>query len=198
MLERTQRTALAEAEQHTVTPIPKQATVEALIDLNYDGLLSLTRCKLRDPELAADLVNQAIIIALEHARSGRLNRGELIAGYVFKVTMNLMRNHRRSFDNRPHRDVDADSIAVEGKDTHEPAQHASVKQLVQRLLEALDGQRDRLVITRFYLLEESKDSICVDLGLSPLHFNQVLSRARRRLKVLLESSGLQRSDLLCL
>ncbi len=42
------------------------------------------------------------------------------------------------------------------------------------------------MLYRYYLAEEDKAAICADLGLSSLHFNRVLWRARQRFKKLLE------------
>ncbi len=49
---------------------------------------------------------------------------------------------------------------------------------------------------RLYLVEEAKDEICRSLGLTPLHFDRVIHRARQRLRVLLEAKGLGKSDFL--
>jgi RNA polymerase sigma-70 factor (ECF subfamily) len=48
------------------------------------------------------------------------------------------------------------------------------------VLAELPSERDRQVLFRFYLAEEDKDQICKDLGLSSLHFNRVVFRARER------------------
>jgi DNA-directed RNA polymerase specialized sigma24 family protein len=51
---------------------------------------------------------------------------------------------------------------------------------------------------RFYLDEDEKETICRDMGLSPLQFDKILHRARGRLRKLLEAGGLGRNELLCL
>ncbi|MCP4664535.1 MAG: hypothetical protein GY856_54820 [bacterium] len=48
-------------------------------------------------------------------------------------------------------------------------------------------ERDREVLSRFYLAEEDKEQICCDLGLAGEHFKRVLFRARRRFKKLYEA-----------
>jgi RNA polymerase sigma-70 factor (ECF subfamily) len=42
------------------------------------------------------------------------------------------------------------------------------------------------VLFRFYVVEDDKDRICADLGLTSLHFNRVLHRARERYRELYE------------
>jgi RNA polymerase sigma-70 factor (ECF subfamily) len=50
----------------------------------------------------------------------------------------------------------------------------------------MPSERDRTVLSRFYIADDDKDRICEELGLSSLHFNQVLFRARERFKKLIE------------
>jgi RNA polymerase sigma-70 factor, ECF subfamily len=172
------------------------AEIAKLIETQYGGLLNLMRAKLKDNELAADLLNEAIATTLEHARLGRLTQPERVAGYVFKVGMNLLRNHRRNTDNRYdlRSDVDAlDVLAVHDSDHVETAQ---VARNTVRLIESLTSPRDREVVKRFYLDEEDKQTICAQLGLTPLQFTQVMSRARQRLKALFDARGFERGDFL--
>ena len=66
------------------------------------------------------------------------------------------------------------------------------------VIREMSSQRDRAILVRFYLDEEDKETLCRDLGLSPLQFDKILHRARGRLRKLLEAGGLGRKDLLCL
>ncbi len=52
------------------------------------------------------------------------------------------------------------------------------------------------IIKRFYLDEEDKAEICRSMGLSPLHFDRVIFRARQRLRSLTGSEGLRQVGLL--
>src|SRR5262249_37968305 len=69
---------------------------------------------------------------------------------------------------------------------------------VKNVIRGMSSQRDRAILVRFYLDEEDKETICRDLGLSPLQFDKILHRARGRLRKLLEAEGLRRSALLSL
>jgi RNA polymerase sigma-70 factor (ECF subfamily) len=57
---------------------------------------------------------------------------------------------------------------------------------IRQVLEELDSERDREILFRFYIAEERKEQICEALGLSRLHFNRVLYRAKQRYKELYE------------
>ncbi len=68
--------------------------------------------------------------------------------------------------------------------------------LVHRLLAELPADRDRTILTRFYLKEDEKSEICRDLNLTELGFNQVIFRARNRLRDLLIDAGIDKQDLM--
>lgn len=174
-------------------------SVAQLIEQHYPGLLLLMRRKIRDEQLAADVLNDAIVTALEHVSTGRVSEPALIAGYVFQVAMNHARNHRRKFSERA--DLRADAAAMENvADQHDsPAPRLDTAFAASRIREIITGlptPRDREVVTRFYLDEDEKDAICRDLKLSALHFDKVIFRARQRMKALLEARGLRKSDFL--
>jgi RNA polymerase sigma-70 factor, ECF subfamily len=181
------------------TPL-SQADVAALIEQNYVGLRLLVVRRCRDPQVAADLLNDAVCTTWAKWQAGKVERPEQIAGYVLQVTMNLLRNHRRAIGERPEKRADAAKLQELPSDG-EPADETIEREIaiqVKSVIRGMSSQRDRAILVRFYLDEEDKETICRDLGLSPLQFDKILHRARGRLRKLLESRGLGRSDLLCL
>ena len=177
-----------------------QADVAALIEQNYVGLRLLVARRCRDPQVAADLLNDAVCTTWAKWQAGKIERPEQIAGYVLQVTMNLLRNHRRAIAERPEKRADAAKLQDLPSGT-EPSDETIEREIavqVKNVIRGMSSQRDRAILVRFYLDEEDKETICRDLGLSPLQFDKILHRARGRLRKLLESGGLRRSDLLCL
>jgi len=177
-----------------------QAAVAALIEQNYVGLRLLVARRCRDPNVAADLLNEAVVTTWAKWQAGKIERPEQIAGYVLQVTMNLLRNHRRAIAERPERRADAaklQELAIEGDPGDETIEREIAVQ-VKKVIRDLSSPRDRTILVRFYLDEEEKEAICRDMGLNPLQFDKILHRARGRLRKLLESGGLGRKDLLCL
>ena len=57
---------------------------------------------------------------------------------------------------------------------------------MRRVLAELKNDRDREILSRYYIADEAKEDICRDLELSDLHFNRVLFRARQRYRELFE------------
>jgi RNA polymerase sigma-70 factor (ECF subfamily) len=175
-----------------------EADVAALIEKNYVGLRLLVARRCRDQNMGADLLNEAVCTTWAKWQAGKIERPEQIAGYVLQVTMNLLRNHRRAIGERPEKRADAaklNELSSEAEPGDETIEREIATQ-VKNVIRGMSSQRDRAILVRFYLDEEDKDSICRDLGLTPLQFDKILHRARGRLRKLLESGGLGRADLL--
>lgn len=180
------------------SPPLSQREVAELIERNYVGLRLLVSRRCRDPQVAADLLNDAVCTTWSKWQAGKIARPEQIAGYVLQVTMNLLRNHRRTIAERPERRADASKLD-ELAGAREPGDDTIESQIANRVKSVIRGmssERDRAILVRFYLDEEDKGHLCKDLGLSPLQFDKILHRARGRLRKLLESDGLGPSDLL--
>jgi RNA polymerase sigma-70 factor, ECF subfamily len=184
------------AYSSTVSPISPldRREIERLIAKNYVGLRRLISQRAGDPEVGADLLNEAICTTWEKWQAGLIEQPNQIAAYVFQVAMNLLRNYRRNIGVRPDKRVDAAAIDLLPAADNE-AVELRIAGRVKKLLHNMGSARDRLVLTRFYLDEESKESICAELGLESAQFDKVLHRARGRLRELIESEGLRRSDL---
>jgi RNA polymerase sigma-70 factor (ECF subfamily) len=58
--------------------------------------------------------------------------------------------------------------------------------LVWQILKEMPNERDSLVLFRFYIKEDKKEQICADLGVTSIHLNLVLHRARERYRELYE------------
>jgi RNA polymerase sigma-70 factor (ECF subfamily) len=71
---------------------------------------------------------------------------------------------------------------------------AHIAARVKELIRGMGSVRDRTILVRFYLDEQDRESICRELHITPAQFAKVLHRARTRLRTLLESDGLKRSD----
>jgi RNA polymerase sigma-70 factor (ECF subfamily) len=171
--------------------------VAALIREHYYGLHLLLLKKTRNPETASDILNGAIAKTLEHLQANRIGNPDLIAGWVYRVALNDLRNHRRNMNTRGGIN-DADevlgTIAGDG-DASDGVVESKLAALVRQIIEQLPTERDRLIIKRFYLDEADKEIICREQNnLSPLHFDRVIHRARQRMKELMEKQGLKRTD----
>jgi RNA polymerase sigma-70 factor, ECF subfamily len=176
--------------------VAEDAISNEFIKQHYTGLYTLLKRRIRDGNVAQEILNEAVATAIAHSRAGRISDQTRLAGYVYRVALNLYRNHRREYANRPgmHAPVeDIDQLPAQRR-TEQAAMDRSLVRQVASIVAALPTARDREIVKRFYLDEEEKTEICRSLGLSPLHFDRVIFRARQRLRVLMEAKGLDKSD----
>jgi RNA polymerase sigma-70 factor, ECF subfamily len=175
----------------------KRDTIEKLLVTEYQGLLALLHRKARDPQLAADILNDAIVTTLEKFDDGKVSDPSGIAGYVYQVAMNKLLNVRRKFSEDVNKRADLNEHAVAAVAAPEGADE-NWAQRVRAIVEELPSVRDRDVIQRFYLQEEEKTTICEALRLSALQFDKIVFRARKRMRSLIENRGLRKGDFLSL
>ncbi len=139
---------------------------------------------------AEDLFQETFRLALEKIRLGEPRDPEKLASFLMGLARNLALGH---FRQKARRRTDQDSETVARLARTQPSQlgtllHEEKLAHVRRLIGKLSTERDRQVLFRFYLGDEAKEAICSDLGLSSLHFNRVLHRARQRLKQIYEQT----------
>ena len=164
-----------------------RAAEEALVARYGPPLHFMLKRRTRDSELALDIRQDALRIVIEKLRAGTLEQPERLGGYLRGVALKLCGAQQRKESRRA---TTADSDAVEAiADAHaDPVEHLSDEQLrrsVRELLAELSTPRDRDILTRVYLLEEDKETVCTALGVDSLHFNRVLFRAKQRFRELL-------------
>jgi RNA polymerase sigma factor (sigma-70 family) len=176
-------------------PTLDKAALEALIAREYAGLRLLISRRAGDPHVGADLLNEALCITWQKWQAHQIERADCIAGYIFQVAMNLLRNLRRSAVERPDRRAASSVLDTLEHDAGERAVEDRLAARVKAALGEMGGARDREVLLRFYFHDEDGDSICRDLNLTPLQFARVLHRARGRLRKLLVSAGVTKGDL---
>jgi DNA-directed RNA polymerase specialized sigma24 family protein len=64
---------------------------------DYPGLRALILRRVRDPEVAADILQDAAVTTLEKLRSGEIAHPENMGGYLYRVAL----NHLRMLDEMP-------------------------------------------------------------------------------------------------
>jgi RNA polymerase sigma-70 factor, ECF subfamily len=184
----------ADAEPAPADPIPQLAEVYR----DYPGLRSLILRRVHDPEVAADILQDAAVTTLEKLRKGEIAHPENVGGYLYRVALNHLRNYRRRdrsavsspgpLEELPAIEDDPDWARV-GR----PQWAAAARRMLDEMV-----ARDREILVRFYLEDEDRALICRDLRLSEEHFNRVIFRARNRFRQLLERRGMWKGDLLAL
>jgi RNA polymerase sigma-70 factor, ECF subfamily len=185
------------AKADVPAPVPDPVSHLSAVYRDYPGLRALILRRVRDPEVAADILQDAAVTTLEKLRSGEIAQPENVGGYLYRVALNHLRNHRR-------KDRSSQSSAEGLEDLKDPDEDSDWKSVgrsqwaaaARHLLEEMPAARDRDLLVRFYLNEEAKERICRDLQLSQEHFNRVIFRARNRFRELLKQKGIWKADLL--
>jgi RNA polymerase sigma-70 factor, ECF subfamily len=179
------------------TPAADAVAPLAAVYRDYPGLRALILRRVRDPDLAADILQDAAVTTLEKLRSGEISHPENLGGYLYRVALNHLRNHRRK-DRSALSSADAlnELPASESAADWENVGGRQWAVAARRMLEEMPVARDRELLVRFYLDDEDKDTICRELGLSEEHFNRVIFRARNRFRELIEHRGFRKVDLL--
>jgi RNA polymerase sigma-70 factor (ECF subfamily) len=147
----------------------------------------------RDPSVVDDLHQDTFRIALEKIREGAVREPEKISGFIASVARNLVIEHFRKLSARQLSGAPEDAgLTSSDPDPLEGMLEAERAAIVRRVLSEMRSKRDRRILFRFYIAEDEKEAICRDLGLSSLHFNRVLFRARERYRELYEAAARMR------
>jgi RNA polymerase sigma-70 factor (ECF subfamily) len=149
------------------------------------GVRMIVSRSTRDRSIVDDLCQETFRVALEKIRRGDVRDPKRLSGFMCALARNLTVEHFR-------RSRRTDSIGTTDESDPAPSQldlllaneRAGV---ARKVLSELGSERDRQILLRFYVAEETKAQICADLGLSSLHFNRVLFRARGRYRTLYQA-----------
>jgi RNA polymerase sigma-70 factor (ECF subfamily) len=161
-----------------------------LVERFSRALSFLSRRLTRDDAAAEDLYQETFRLVIEKVRGGELREPERLPGFVSGMARNLSISAARRSGRR--QEWHGDPETTEAAPDPAPGQLAKLlarerAATVRQVLMELRNERDREILSRYYIAGEDKEDICRDLALSDLHFNRVLFRARQRYKDLFES-----------
>ena len=138
------------------------------------------------PHLVHDLLQDTFVVALRRLRAGELRNPKALSGFIRQIAVNVSIDHFRRekrFVTHPDEII---SLYVTHRDYKARLLDAArLRDLIENALNQLSRPRDRELLRRFYLLDEDKERVCSDLGLSATHFDRVLYRAKQRMRDLL-------------
>ena len=195
--EQTSPVGMLRPQSDLPAPVTDPVSHLAAVYRDFPGLRALILRRVRDPEVAADILQDAAVTTLEKLRSGEIAHPENLGGYLYRVALNHLRNHRRK-DRGALSSADAlnELPASENDPDWEKVGGPQWATAARRMLEEMPVARDREVLVRFYLDDEDKGKVCRELKLSEEHFNRVIFRARNRFRELVELRGFRKTDLL--
>lgn len=196
--------SIAAGEPHRDNPSPpplavriaagERAAEAEFVRLYQSGVRALVRrhCRPNDPAVD-DLVQEILHHVLQRLRAGELRDPAALPAYVrqavvFNTTAEYRKRGRRGEDET----VPVDDSLPGGTDPAHALDREQTAAAVRALLAELNTARDREILLRFYVREQSKDEVCAATGVDPAHFHRVIFRARGRLRELALAAGLGR------
>ncbi len=129
-----------------------------------------------------DKVHDTFLIVVQAILRGDLREPERLMGFVRTV---VRRQVAACIDHIIQSRRDEQELEVGGRvadSRRDPEQAAAFRQKVKFMRDVLDelGPKDREVLTRFYLEEQSQEDICRDMHLTDTQFRLLKSRAKAR------------------
>jgi RNA polymerase sigma-70 factor (ECF subfamily) len=160
------------------------------------GLLTMLRVRAQDEELCRDLVQDTLTVVLVKIRREGLDEPAAVAGFLRGTALNLLANEMRRSERRLTRRGDEWLLEIldESSDPYDTVESEDLVRAVRNLIGGLKVERDRELLWRHYVLDETKERLCAEFEISSEHFDRVLHRARQRLREALRRAGLKAGD----
>lgn len=155
----------------------------------YDSTLCLIRTMVREPNLAEDLTQEALLTVLLKLRRGKVREAKLLSRYVKQTAKFIVIAWYRRRANQTHTSLEEISVQDESCCAEEIIFDDQRREIVVELLNSMGVERDRDVLAQHYLQEEEKVDICHEKNLTSQHFDRVISRARLRCRELVARQG---------
>ena len=133
---------------------------------------------LRDPQAAADLVQQVLLMTLESLRAGKIREPERIASFVLGTSRMMVLEIRRGTRRREAL-LEVWGDAAESFETPEPLTLDPDR--LSGCLEAL-SERERSVVVLSFYAEKPGDEVGAELGLTGGNVRVIRHRALARLR----------------
>lgn len=168
-----------------------KAAESALIVRYYRVVFYVLKKRLQDDESARDLCQETFRITIERLRKEPLTDPSKLAAFLHSIAGNLcIAENRKSSRRQTYADSNyVELFADQDLDQAFQLDRKRAAVAVKMLLTELDNERDQKILHRYYIDEMDKLDICKELALSDRHFDKVISRARKRFRELVASSG---------
>jgi RNA polymerase sigma factor (sigma-70 family) len=129
-----------------------------------------------------DRVHDTFVIVVQAIQRGDLREPERLMGFVRTIVRRQIANaiERNATRRREETELDGNfKVAADDLTPEQKAIRTQNSDLMKQLLNECSA-RDREILTRFYLLEQSQEQICEEMGISETQFRLLKSRAKQR------------------
>jgi RNA polymerase sigma factor (sigma-70 family) len=139
-------------------------------------------CRQLGPQDLEDKVHDTFLIVVQAVRRGELREPERLMGFVRTVVRRQVAGHidQAVHSRRQQVGLESGTAVVDlTRDPEETAIRQQHEEIARTVLNSI-SKRDREILTRFYLLEQSQDQICTQMNLTETQFRLLKSRAKAR------------------
>jgi RNA polymerase sigma-70 factor (ECF subfamily) len=129
-----------------------------------------------------DKVHDTFVVVVQAIRRGELREPERLMGFVRTIVRRQVAAHIDRVVHLRREQLDMESTARIADPTTNPEETAIFRErlgLIKRVLSEL-CDRDREILTRFYLREQGHHQICSEMDLTETQFRLLKSRAKSR------------------
>lgn len=139
-------------------------------------------CRHLGPQELDDKVHDTFLIVVQAIRRGELREPERLMGFVRTIVRRQVAAHIDQVVHSRREELNIDVGVRVADRRRNPEQAAVFHQKIKFMLEVLSNlsERDREILTRFYLHEETQEQICEEMELSETQFRLLKSRAKAR------------------
>jgi RNA polymerase sigma factor (sigma-70 family) len=134
------------------------------------------------PQELEDKIHDTFLLVVHAIRRGELREPSRLMGFVRTICRRQVAAHIDKIvqSRREQTELDNSSRVMDpSTNPEESAMFSERKELIHRVLSEIPA-RDREILTRFYLLEQSQEQICSEMELSDTQFRLLKSRAKSR------------------
>lgn len=179
--------------------------VERIRDGETDGMEELYElfskgirfylCRQLGPQELDDKIHDTFVVVVQAIRRGDLREPERLMGFIRTIVRRQVAAHIDKVVHKRKEQTELDTsspLPDPRKNPEDTAIFHQKRELLRRVLAELTD-RDREILTRFYLHEQSQQQICEEMDLSETQFRLLKSRAKMRFGELGKKKLAQRS-----
>jgi len=139
-------------------------------------------CRQLGPQELDDKIHDTFLIVVQAIRRGEIREPDRLMGFVRTVVRRQVAAHIDHMVHNRREQINLDVSVRVADRRRNPEQSAAFRQKTQFMLDILRqlSERDRAILTRFYLHEESQEQICAEMSLTETQFRLLKSRAKAR------------------
>ena len=166
------------------------AAEEELIRRFSRGLRFLIQRRVRNPEDARDISQDTLVVVIVKIRAGELKNPDCLQSFIYGVAQKIIASHFLRENRRRDKALEALPEATSTEPgPFERLEKTQIAIYVTQIIAELNAERDRILLTRYFVDEIDKADLCKELSVSSTHFDKLKSRAINRLIAMVSANG---------